>query len=592
MNKIKLVIWDLDDTFWQGTLSEGEIRPIQRNIEAIKILSERGIINSISSKNDYEKAKQILTELNIWDYFIFPSIEWNPKGLNIKYIIEKCQLRAPNVLFIDDNPINLREVKHFNPEINVLNASEIETLLYLPEVQGKNDKELSRLKQYKILEEKDKHKQSFSDNRDFLLQSEIKLSFVDASEQYIDRIVELVERTNQLNFTKLRQSSTQLQDILDNPQYECKIISVKDKYGDYGICGFYALNKEENSLLHFVFSCRAMNLGVEQYVYKKLKYPQINIVPEVSSNLYQYETIDWIYIEDSSDIQPDTYKRNQLAHKKKILFLGGCDLEQICHYLDEDKFEILTDFNYPSEKFFPIHREHTIYLREFESLSDEAKKELYNLPFADKNFFNMNFFNMGFDILVFSNLMNFTHEIYRHKKLGFKIAYGGYLDKEGLMDYLKLNDSSRRSFEEQYEYIGLQTPEDFKRDLDWLVKKVNKPIYFLNGAEIEGVNSNEPLAYERHKIMNKALDEFVAEHSQQCKIIDVRNIVKDKNDFRDTIRHYQRTVYMTMAESLMSDICNATISVSLRKRIIVEMKSLMKRINNKIRLFLKKFTGH
>ncbi len=40
LNKIKLVIWDLDDTFWNGTLSEGEINPIEKNIQLIKDLTD------------------------------------------------------------------------------------------------------------------------------------------------------------------------------------------------------------------------------------------------------------------------------------------------------------------------------------------------------------------------------------------------------------------------------------------------------------------------------------------------------------------------------------------------------------------------
>ena len=52
-SRIKLVIWDLDDTFWQGILSEGEINPIHENCILVKELSRRGIVNSICSKNDF-----------------------------------------------------------------------------------------------------------------------------------------------------------------------------------------------------------------------------------------------------------------------------------------------------------------------------------------------------------------------------------------------------------------------------------------------------------------------------------------------------------------------------------------------------------
>ena len=58
-SKIKLVIWDLDDTFWKGTLSEGPIVSIAENIQLVRDLTDRGIVNSICSKNDYEPTVQM-----------------------------------------------------------------------------------------------------------------------------------------------------------------------------------------------------------------------------------------------------------------------------------------------------------------------------------------------------------------------------------------------------------------------------------------------------------------------------------------------------------------------------------------------------
>ena len=60
--KIKLVIWDLDDTFWAGTLSEGGGDAIEANIACLRTLVDRGIMNSISSKNDFDKAMKYLDQ--------------------------------------------------------------------------------------------------------------------------------------------------------------------------------------------------------------------------------------------------------------------------------------------------------------------------------------------------------------------------------------------------------------------------------------------------------------------------------------------------------------------------------------------------
>src|SRR3954447_17963574 len=88
VNKVKLVVWDLDDTFWTGTLLEGGMVPVVRNAEMVKELSRRGIVNSICSKNGYEEAKAALIELGIWDHFVFPHIAFSPKGQAIANMLE------------------------------------------------------------------------------------------------------------------------------------------------------------------------------------------------------------------------------------------------------------------------------------------------------------------------------------------------------------------------------------------------------------------------------------------------------------------------------------------------------------------------
>src|SRR5262249_22321881 len=117
MESVKLVIWDLDETFWGGTLSEGGIEYRPANHEIVLELSRRGVVNSISSKNDLAAARQALESRGIWEYFVFSKIAWKPKGEMIAQTVEEMGLRAVNVLFIDDNPQNLEEARYYNPGI-------------------------------------------------------------------------------------------------------------------------------------------------------------------------------------------------------------------------------------------------------------------------------------------------------------------------------------------------------------------------------------------------------------------------------------------------------------------------------------------
>jgi predicted enzyme involved in methoxymalonyl-ACP biosynthesis len=65
-DSVKLVIWDLDETLWSGTLSEGPVAVNPDCSNIVRQLNRRGIINSLCSKNDHEavRARLIAEERN------------------------------------------------------------------------------------------------------------------------------------------------------------------------------------------------------------------------------------------------------------------------------------------------------------------------------------------------------------------------------------------------------------------------------------------------------------------------------------------------------------------------------------------------
>ena len=57
--KIKCIIWDLDNTLWNGTLIEDKtVQPFQHIVNCIRTLDERGILHSIASRNNYDDAME------------------------------------------------------------------------------------------------------------------------------------------------------------------------------------------------------------------------------------------------------------------------------------------------------------------------------------------------------------------------------------------------------------------------------------------------------------------------------------------------------------------------------------------------------
>jgi FkbH-like protein len=339
-NAVKLVVWDLDDTFWKGTLSEGAVTPFTENIDLVKRLAARGIVSSVCSKNDRGSAVNELQKLGVWDYFVLPSISFQPKGSSIAALIEALQLRPANVVFIDDNPSVLAEAAYNCPGLVCLESPcQLAAQLECEHLRGSADPELTRLAQYKLLSVRyDKLQTSGLSNEDFLRQSDIRVEIDYSVEPHIDRIIELVNRSNQLNYTKIRIETEQAkQTLLADLKafgFNAGIVRLWDKYADYGIVGFFMTlaTLREYRLVHFVFSCRVMNMGVEQYVYDYLKRPSINIAGPVANPIITCPAVDWIRTGSRGEVV------NRLK-ECKLVMIGGCDMLQLSTYCSMDSVE-------------------------------------------------------------------------------------------------------------------------------------------------------------------------------------------------------------------------------------------------------------
>lgn len=358
---VRLVIWDLDETLWRGTLTEGGIKEhVDQNYAIIRELAHRGIISSICSKNDFAVVREILVERGIWDYFVFPSIDWSPKGGRIRQIVDSFQLRAETALFIDDNPSNLAEAAAVVSGIQTLSEECIGELLLNPAFVGKSDVELSRLKQYKLLEKRFKDQRLHSgDNIDFLRGSSIKVSFEYDVESHIDRAVELINRTNQLNFTKVRlpediaSARMELLKSLGSWTRQAALIRVQDNYGDYGFVGIYVTSGERHTgrisaLEHFCFSCRTIGMGVEKWVYDRLGRPPIKIFGDVVIDLTKHGEVDWINMTPKSTDIKNALK----ATASSVRIRGGCELDALVHYSRISAKSVVQETNIVKRHFF------------------------------------------------------------------------------------------------------------------------------------------------------------------------------------------------------------------------------------------------
>lgn len=265
--KIKCVVWDLDNTVWDGVLTEDNNVTLKDGIlDTVKVLDERGILQSIASKNNFDDAYSKLKEFGIEEYFLYPQINWNPKSSSIKEIAEKLNIGIDTFAFVDDQEFEREEVKHIIPEVLTIDASDVATMLqmerFIPRFVTEDTK--NRRKMYiasQIRNEKEREFEGTSE--EFLRTLDMHLSIAPVTEEDLQRAYELTIRTHQLNSTGYTYSYDELKAFIDSDEHIFLIAELKDKFGDYGKIGLILLeNKEDLKIKLLLMSCRVMSRGV------------------------------------------------------------------------------------------------------------------------------------------------------------------------------------------------------------------------------------------------------------------------------------------------------------------------------------------
>lgn len=578
MKPIKLVIWDLDETFWKGTLSEGEVLKIPENIELVKTFTDRGIMNSIVSKNDREKVINVLNEWGIRDYFIFPKISWQPKGEIVKSLLEEIKLRAENVIFIDDNHSNRGEVEFYNKGITCIHPDQLVGIINDPAFKGKDDSKHSRLRQYHIMEQRSIAETKFSSNEEFLRSSHIKIQICSDCLSEEARIYELIQRTNQLNYTKIRSTQEEVHNLLQSDEYETRYIKASDDFGEYGIVGFYAL--KGNILKHFLFSCRTIGFGIENFLYKRLNFPELAVSGDVSTPLTKDMNVDWIQVsEEEKGIVISKGKNENI----RILMVAGCDLEQATAYL-ESQFTINKEFTTVIDGH-EIRTSDLCSLVNTKQLDEKVKKELCdNLPFVAEGItFNSKIYSGDYDIIVLSVVDDYIRGMYKHNDSDYYVGYGGYFDQDEMRQ--RYPEEEWHYLDKNFSYIGQEPLNDFKYNLNFVLSGIpsKTKVLLINGTDIDVSDWIGQERVQRNIDMNKIVDEVASQYSNVF-LIDMRKIVSSPSDLSGMDnRHYNRKVYYKMAQAISAECNNVLGAESFRvmPQNVVNMKKRISRFFSK-----------
>jgi FkbH-like protein len=274
--QIKCVVWDLDNTMWQGVLVEqDEVRLRPQLKELLRALDERGVLCSIASKNDHELAWHRLESLGIAEYFLAPQINWQPKSENVKRIAQKLNIGLDSLAFIDDNPFELAEVGTAVPEVLCINAQDIDSIADDPRFQGATTGDAKNRRRYyqEAMVREEKQAEFGEDYLRFLEYCAVRLEIRPYRDEEFDRVAELAQRTNQLNFSGQKYDRVQLRALLDRADIEKYILHCSDRFGVYGLVGFAMVGRRPGEIeIHdLMLSCRVQGKLIEQAFFSHLE---------------------------------------------------------------------------------------------------------------------------------------------------------------------------------------------------------------------------------------------------------------------------------------------------------------------------------
>lgn len=284
----KVLLVDLDNTLWGGLAGEREHTPLELSEEhqglayknaqrVLRLMEQAGVVLGIVSKNNEEDAMAVIREhphmvLREQDFAI-RRINWQPKHENIREIAHSLNLGLDSLVFWDDSPGERALVQQMLPQVEVppFPDSPVELAPALAELYEKyfqkprlTEEDRQKTRQYAENEQRNRLEEQTGDYDRFLRRLGIRVQVLDPG-PHMERLVQLVNKTNQFNLTTLRYSLEEMQKTVADPAKKVYLYRVEDCFGDYGIVSALIVSLAGGIPMveEWVLSCRVMGKQVE-----------------------------------------------------------------------------------------------------------------------------------------------------------------------------------------------------------------------------------------------------------------------------------------------------------------------------------------
>ena len=283
----KCVVVDCDNTLWGGVVGEDGIAGIEigddfpgsafRDFQKYLLhLRTQGIVVAVASKNNPQDVFEIFDKHESMvlkrEHITEFQVHWDSKVESILAIARALNISTDAMVFIDDNPKEVDEVRKRLPEVRCYVVPE--ELAFLPQLllgEGLFDtyattrEDRLRADMFRV-EQVRKEQLGTMDEREFMASLGLIVNFFEAEHQHLSRITQLINKTNQFNLTTIRRSHDEVIQLCDAEDSRIYAIDVSDRYGDYGLvgCAILRLGCPDELLIEtLLISCRALGRGIE-----------------------------------------------------------------------------------------------------------------------------------------------------------------------------------------------------------------------------------------------------------------------------------------------------------------------------------------
>ncbi len=282
----KCIVLDADNTLWGGITGEDGIEGIQLSNEfpgsafkdfqkMLLSMKKNGVMLAVASKNNESDFFEVLDRHDEMilrrDDFLSFQIHWNSKVDSLKKIATDLNIGLDALVFIDDNPKEIAEVNDRLPEVVTFTVpEELSALPYIfknTHLFDRNkltEEDLNRTSMMQASQKRKQLEKNMSEE-EFLSSLDLKMSIFRAKPQHIGRVTQLINKTNQFNLTTIRRTLEEVTNFSKSDNYDIIAMTLKDKYGEYGLVGVAIIDKKTDDFYidTFLMSCRILGRKAE-----------------------------------------------------------------------------------------------------------------------------------------------------------------------------------------------------------------------------------------------------------------------------------------------------------------------------------------